>query len=354
MTKRRCGSPTPLSYTISLHARGPLSVLVWFGFVWGTEEKRVFLLDDTTDRRQGTEEKMDKRGKEELEFVAQDETYCTTYDVYRRGLLEQQRRWVSKQLIPILSESFQKPSYRILAVGSGEGDVDILILDEINKELAKHGIKCDISYTVIERNQSFVKRFQERVEHHKHLSNVKFQWFEGTFEEVIGGNEGPSLGTFDLVHFVHALYYVDAENVLKYCMDELLMPTTGFVMAVVQTEQSIYAKNCRKFKGYLPNCFDGFTVFTDETLKPIADKNGWKCKVEVGDRILDISDILGDQLDNNDGNKLLDFFFHADGLKKSLTPSLWKEIMDHFKENSTFENGRYKSVGHEAILLFSK
>ncbi len=283
------------------------------------------------------------------QYVAQDETYCSS--LYRRGLLEQQKEWVSNQIIPVLSPSLNTPSYRVLAVGSGEGDVDMLLLDEINKELIKNNIKCDISYTVIERNASFIARFQDRVKSKEALmKNVSFTFHEGTFEEVT--NKDKDLGKFDLVHFIHALYYIDAENALEFCMANLVAPG-GCIMSVVQTEESIYAKNCRKYKGKIPNCFDGFTVMTDQTLKPIAAKNNWKCKVVIGKRILDLTDILGESA-SNEGNKLLDFFFHAEDLHKSLSEDDLKGILDHFKAHSTIEEGKYKSVGHEAIVLFLK
>ena len=284
------------------------------------------------------------------EYVAQDETYVTAYDVYRRGLLEQQKVWVSKQVIPILSASLNRPCFRILAVGTGEGDVDMLLLAHMVSELQTKGVTCEIQYNVIERNASFIARFQDRVKESA-FDNVKFAWHHGTYEEVVASNS--SLGTFNLIHFFHSLYYMEEKKVLEECMEKYL-ESDGCILCVVQTEVGIYTKNCRKYKGKLDNCLEGFNVLSDENLKILAAKNGWNCKVEVGKRILDLTSILGGTLDTPEGSKLFDFFFHAVNLVKQLKEDQLKEILDFFKSNCTFENGKYLAVGNEGIVFFFK
>ncbi len=287
--------------------------------------------------------------QEDFDFVAQDETYCNSYDVYRRGLLKQQKAWVSRQLIPLLSERFEPTKYRILGVGSGEGDLDLLLLAEIRAEMKRKTFDCEILYTVIERNASFISRFQNRVKMHEEvLGGVKFEWYHGVFEEFISTSPPDK---YDLIHFAHSLYYMDAEKALAQCMDKLLLPG-GRLMSVVQTEESIYAKNCKKFKGQVANCFDNFNVICGRDLEAIAEKHGWKCRIETGSRILDLTDMLGGKIESEQGSKLFDFFFHADHLLESLDGKKLKEILQHFIENCKLENGKYLSVGHEAIVLF--
>eukprot|EP00112_Aurelia_sp_Birch-Aquarium-sp1_P017829 Seg4173.2 transcript_id=Seg4173.2/GoldUCD/mRNA.D3Y31 product="Histamine N-methyltransferase" protein_id=Seg4173.2/GoldUCD/D3Y31 len=294
------------------------------------------------------------------DFVADNNKYTDTYDVYRRGLLEQQRAWVNKQVIPVLSRILGQSCLRILSIGSGEGDVDIMLLEALLQECARKGQEnCKIDYVVVERNAMFISRFKERVALKTEVfPNVNFSFIEGTFEDVTTSNSSSShngldMGNIDFILITHVLYYMNEEKVLQECMANHLK-TGGILMAVVQSEASIYAKTCRKYDKKLTNCFEGFNVLCETDMGAIAKKNQWKHQIEIGKRVLDVTDIVASDRPNPVGIKLLDFFFHAKNLLSLVSEEQLQEILEFFKANTEVIDGKYIAVGNESIVFLFK
>lgn len=289
------------------------------------------------------------------DFVADNNKYTDTYDVYRRGLLEQQRAWVNKQVVPVLSRMLGQECVRMLSIGSGEGDVDIMLLEALLQECARKGQEsCKIDYLVVERNAMFISRFKKRVALKKEdFPNVDFSLTEGTFEDATKSASGIVIGNFDFILITHVLYYMDEEKVLQECMANHLK-TGGILMAVVQSEASICAKTCRKYDKKLKNCFEGFNVLCETDMSAIAKKNAWKHQIEIGKRVLDVTDIVAGDRPNPAGIKLLDFFFHAKNLLGLISEEELQEILAFFKANTEVIDGKYVGVGNESILFLFK
>ena len=294
------------------------------------------------------------------DFVADNNKYTDTYDVYRRGLLEQQRAWVNKQVMPVLSRILGQSSLRILSIGSGEGDVDLMLLEAMLQECVRKGQQSfKIDYVVVERNNMFISRFKETVAlKTEELPNVNFSFIEGTFEDVTSSKASGSpgdhdLGNFDFILITHVLYYMDEEKVLQECMANHLK-TGGILMAVVQSEASIYAKTCRKYNKILTNCFEGFNVLCETDMDAVAKKNQWKHQIEIGKRVLDVTDIVAGDYPNPAGIKLLDFFFHAKNLLSLISEEQLQEILEFFKANTEVIDGKYVGVGNESIVFLFK
>ena len=286
-----------------------------------------------------------------VEYVADNRTYLDTYDYYRRGLLEQQSVWIKQYLIPVLLQYVKKQSHlRILSVGSGEGDIDILILNALLSELnSNESQSIFIEYAVAERNPEFISRFKQRLQSkNSEFSNVKFTFYLDTLENL--ENEF-SESTFDFIHFIHVLYYMDADKVLHRCMGKYLKPE-GILMAVVQQKGNLYAKNWEHFSVKFREHVGHFNLLCETDLKAIAEKNNWKYRIEVGRRIVDVSDIIANNVPSPAGWKLLDFFFHSNNLQSSLNPENVKEVTDFFKANAIVsENGSYIARGDETVAF---
>ena len=286
------------------------------------------------------------------EYVADSSTYLDTYDYYRRGLLEQQSVWIKQQLVPILLQNVKSRSLvRMLSVGSGEGDIDILILDALLEELEGQGsTRTIIEYSIAERNPEFINRFKQRLRT-KDLSNVKFTFYLGTLEGLDGEF---SDSKFDFIHLIHVLYYMDAERILNKCMEKYL-DAEGMLLAVVQQEGNLYAKNWRHFSVKFREHVGQFNLLCETDLRSIAEKNNWRHKIEVGKRTLDVSDVITMSTPSPAGWKLLDFFFHSNNLQASFDLGKLKEVTEFFKANATkSENGKYIARGDETLAFFFK
>ena len=289
--------------------------------------------------------------KSSVEYVADNTTYLDTYDYYRRGLLEQQSVWIKQQVIPTLLQHVKKQSrVRMLSVGSGEGDIDMVLLSTLLKEMANYGAENTIiEYTVAERNPEFINRFKQRLLNNDNdFSNVKFTFFLGTLENLESELFGSS---YDFIHFIHVLYYMDAEKVLRKCMKDYLK-AEGVLLAVVQQESNLYAKNWRRFSVKFREHVGHFNLLCETGLKAIAEDNNWKYRVEVGSRTLDVSDVIATDSPSPAGWKLLDFFFHSNNLQSSFSEENLKEVTDFFKDNTVNSpSGKYIALGDETIMF---
>lgn len=288
-----------------------------------------------------------------VEYVADSSTYTDTYDFYRRGLLEQQNVWIKEVVIPLLSENFRtKPTVRILSVGSGEGDIDIVFLEALLKDEAiQRDTDMCIEYTVVERNENFVERFKQRLKGKvAQFLNARFRFHINTLENLESELDGMK---FDFIHFIHVLYYMDVENTLKKCM-EVFLQNDGILLAVVQQEDNLYAKCWRRFSVDFRQHCGQFNLLCDADLATIAKKCNFKHSIKSGRRVLDISDIIAGDSPNPAGWKLLDFFFHSNNLQSVLTKEDLLTVMEFFRANSKCEDGKFLAVGDEAIALFFK
>jgi len=116
-----------------------------------------------------------------------------------------------------------------------------------------------------------------------------------TFDEYtheLSSKEEPTT-KFDLVHFIHSLYYVDVEQVLKHCIEKEVREN-GQVLVVVEGNDDIAA---------LVNKLANEHVNTSELVKgkseescpdqviKIAVKNGWKYEMFTQDSEIDVTEV---------------------------------------------------------------
>ena len=288
--------------------------------------------------------------EKDVDYVADSTTYLDTYDYYRRGLLEQQSVWVRQHVIPVLMQNFQNQSnVRILSVGSGEGDIDILILDALLQQMNDNSIKnTNIEYVVVERNPEFVDRFKQRIQRQgPDYSKVNFKFCLDTLENLESELSG---SMFNVIFLIHVLYYMDAGKMLQKCMEKYLK-SEGAIVAVVQQEANLYSKNWKHFSIKFRDHVGHFNLLCETDLAAIAKENNWKHRIEAGKRIIDVSDVIGTGSPNAAGWKLLEFFLHSNNLEASLNKEELKEVIDFFKANAVFKDGKHIATGDETIAF---
>lgn len=114
--------------------------------------------------------------------------------------------------------------YRVLGVGSGDGQIDLKILSAVATRIGSFQTKRPAIHSVtIEPNETMMEEFKTSAsslpEPLKSLADVSFEWHEMTFEKFT--ESFPKIESFDMINFVASLYYMDAETPLNRCYQML-------------------------------------------------------------------------------------------------------------------------------------
>ena len=161
-------------------------------------------------------------------FVCTGEYYYKSFDAMKNKTseffknVEIMRDHMPSMIQKLLHSVQDRTSFNILSVGSGTGGMDLEILrivkDELQRSQGCHQMKifnraieinkypCDLYKNAIKSLNDQQAEFGQR-----HLS------FEEYAEEFT--MKQPK---FDVIYFIHSIYYVDIEAVLKHCIENEL------------------------------------------------------------------------------------------------------------------------------------
>ncbi|XP_046860919.1 carnosine N-methyltransferase 2-like [Xenia sp. Carnegie-2017] len=114
-------------------------------------------------------------------------------------------------------------SFNILSVGSGTGEIDIEITNIVAKELCSNGNWENISILnrALEANKFSCAEYEANVSAMNENSPASYEIIPQMFSEYRNSVSKKNV-KFDLIHFIHSLYYVDIESAVSYCMVEKL------------------------------------------------------------------------------------------------------------------------------------
>ena len=171
-------------------------------------------------------------------FVSTGEYYFKSFDLMKNKSSEffkngEILRDHMPSMIQRLLHSVQgRTCFNILSVGSETGGMDLEILkivkDELQRSQGYHQMK--IFNRAIEVNKYPCDLFKAAI---KNLNDqqvdfyLRHQSFEDYAKEFT--MEQPK---FDLIHFMHSIYYVDTEAVLKHCIENELQDNGLLVFMV--------------------------------------------------------------------------------------------------------------------------
>ena len=269
-------------------------------------------------------------------FVENAGEYNNILEVFVRGRREQETVWVENQLVPKITQFFRpkyspsKSQFKVLAVGSNEGTFDRLFI----KALFTHGKELiegkEVTWTVVEPNTIAINEFKQKVSSEGGIfQNVKFSWVNKGMEEFLEVT-GPE--QFDLIQFIHVLYYVDEERMLKNSYDKLL-GSPGCILAAVGSEGDIWVNLMKSFKVKIPSLASELHYPTNIELSEICKRNGWSCETFDGKLDLEITEIFNDG--DPIGEAMLKFFFHInEEPKEKYGEKLMSEVIQFFRKMS--------------------
>ena len=180
------------------------------------------------------------------------------------------------------------------------------------------------------------------------LADVWFEWHEMTLQKFM--ETFSRIDSFDMIHFVASLYYMDAETALKTCYQKLARG--GAMFCTVVPEESFYPKLSRKLHTKL-DLGAAQKLYTGVDLVDIATKNNWKYqKLRKARHTCDVSCCFDES--SKEGSILLDFLYST-SFRATAEKTLFKEVMEFLNEESrTDDNGRMLIESEFTAVVFYK
>ena len=280
---------------------------------------------------------------------------CFLDSTYQQGAV---LKCIEEHIVPVIKSgvckileehSFSKSPFRVLSVGSGEGGNDINLLDALSKIPPNDGVAMSMVNRVVEQNAGRLAAFRAKApnlrDHFKERANVDFEWIPMTFQEYSSQKKADD-DKFDVVHFIHSIYYLGVEDALVHCYEKEL-GRQGMIISITESEASPICKYAEKFGDRLIN-----SMSRNNNVVDVAKDKGWKYFVCSGDlKTLDITSIFNSS--SLEGNSLLDFLTYRMGVRQNENSETVEKMLKFWEEQSTInEQGkRVVELGDNAVII---
>ena len=179
-----------------------------------------------------------------------------------------------------------------------------------------------------------------------------FEICQQTFQEYkeSRGEDKESV-KFDMVHFMHSIYYVDVEQTLIHCFKKELSDK-GTVVCLVSGQD---LKNCVSLKQ--SNLWHGKDKNSEsyDTAEKIINKindNGWKHEIYTHEYSIDVTEVFDEK--STEGNLLLDFLTHNVNFRETADKQLVEETLALIKDLTTVKDEKRLGEKKESLLFIYK
>ena len=232
--------------------------------------------------------------------------------------------------------------FRVLSVGSGEGQNDINIPKAFTDNSGcEDGQAVSMINRVVEPHLGRLDKFRLKTENlHEHFengANIDFEWIPLTYQKYKSQKKADDI-RFDLIHFTHSIYYVGAEEALVHCYEKEL-GKEGIIISIAQSEDDPMLKFARKFHKQRSPSFP-----RNRDVVAVAEQRGWNYFACPGDcNILDITDIFDSS--SIVGNYLLDFLTNEKDVRLKEDKETVEEILKFWKGQSYINEEGRRIVG---------
>ena len=258
-----------------------------------------------------------------------------------------------------LSWCQQRSSFNILSVGSGTGEMDIEIMKIIKKEWQKsdQGRHLKIFNRAIEPNEYSCSLYKAAIEDPNDLNDdltcTEFEICHQTFEGYKESQQRQEAGSmkFDMVHFIHSIYYVDIEQTLIHCFEKEL-GEQGVFICIIGGRNLRYWVSLKQSKRWHGKDSDGDNYETQEKLIKIANERGWKHEIYSQEYSIDVTDVFDEK--STEGNLLLDFLTHTVNFRETADKQLVDETLALIKELTTVRDGKRFGDKTESLIFIYK
>ncbi len=261
-----------------------------------------------------------------LEFVDRlvpmdEERFLATHLVYERRSNQRQRilEWFAEEVNPNVSDG---ETFDILSVGCGGGHLDVPIASTLFDRAVR------LRYTGLDPNvvecESFARLWRAAALDEAHLEVVA-----ESFEDFRASR------SFDLIHFVHCLYYMPEPAAALERARQLLSPQGRLV--VFQAPRGALNELAGRFydKQY------GRPTLFSEDLGVLLDDWGWEYERQRIDASLEVSPLFG--TDRETGLALRDFIVQVDGRR---LPAFVQELVERYLTSIRVRDGEEFRIAH--------
>ena len=232
-----------------------------------------------------------------------DARYLETHGIYE-GRSDQQRLiidwfadWFADQIaVPLPPNG----AFRVLSVGCGSGILDVQIATRLLEQT--NDLHCDLHYVGVDPNQIECETFEQNFADAA-LDQAQVECVNTTFEDLEAGRG------FDVIHFVHSLYYMlDPKAALEKAR-KLLAPGGRLI---------VFHAPCEALNDLTVRFWDKQysrpTLFAEDFAE-ILDAWRWDYERTRIDARLEVSPLA--QADSSIGLALTDFIVQIDSLRLS-------------------------------------
>ncbi|XP_028411713.1 histamine N-methyltransferase-like [Dendronephthya gigantea] len=284
------------------------------------------------------------------------EGYGKRHHIYKRSsnqdkkVLKMLQTYLPIRIEKLVNSSAEKQcELKILSVGGGTGDIDLKFVEILLEELKKHSSddqNTTIYLRVVEPNSSSCKQFSDAVEARRDLPihvDIRGQ----TFEEYIQNEQNASTA-FDIIQFIHSIYFVQEEKAISYCLEKQLKDQ-GCLFFVFCDEVIIKQVALEMAPERRPN--DKLVNLAEKTgpkLIEIVEKYGRKYEVYSHEHPVDVSDVF---VGSENGDLLLDFITQKVDFRKNADASLVDRVLAVIKNASFVKDEKNYCMQTDILMI---
>ena len=292
----------------------------------------------------------------------QEEPYVTTWNLYLKkssytramtDFVQEVATHVTKKIGP--DHLRRNPVFRVLGVGSGKGKTDLRILTGVATVLGESPQikKPSIQTVVVEPSKEMIAQFKTSTtplpQPLQSSADVSFEWYEMTLEKFI--ESFPKMDSFNIIHFVASLYYMDAETSLQSCYKKL--SPGGAIFCTVGTEKSFFPQISKELHDSKIDLGSAQKLYSEVDVVDIATRNNWKYeKLWKAQYNADISSCFDES--SKEGSILLDFLTDQRDFRTTADKTFYKKAMDFLNNVSTTDDTGRKVIQREmtAVVIY--
>ncbi|XP_061861020.1 histamine N-methyltransferase [Colius striatus] len=218
-----------------------------------------------------------------------------------------------------------KSTINILSVGSGAGEMDLLILSKVQATYPGVTINND----VVEPSAHQILKYKERVAETSNLKNIKFTWHEETaYEYESRMNAEKKSKKWAFIHTIQMLYYVkDIPATIRYLHS--LLEAGGKLLIIVLSGTSSWEVLWKKYASSVP--LQNFSTFiTSADITRILDSAGLKYQLHELQSYMDITSCF--VKGNKEGELLLDFLTQTYDFCNTAPPELKRQFIEELRK----------------------
>lgn len=283
-------------------------------------------------------------------FANSGSPYSKSHRVFldKSGQTEKINDLIQLHIPPLIDEKkiFKEQSLNVLSIGSGNGQTDLFLLKVIKEELMKtdpgHSVK--IFNRAIDPNLYSCDLYRAAIENLPSPLNdgkVAFEICQQSFEEYQQSHREPL--NFDIVHFIHSIYYVDIEKALMHCFEKELYDK-GEVICIA-SRRGLICSVVSKLQWHV-----GSEIYdvVDKMIQ-IANKNGWKIEVHDQEYSIDVTEVFDPQ--STEGNLLLDFLTQTENFRNTEDKEFVEETLSFIRDLTVVKDGKLFGEKKESLVV---